>query len=163
MATKSNARDTASADAETQAAEGQAAIADAARQQMANTASAASVALHVFDSLQQTQHRMIQRAAMLQEQTAERLRHATTPGEVLAIQSSLMMSGWSEMAQYAQELMAATLKVQGELARPGNAQTAARASAASGMSSLSSATAPLFQAWQAMFTPPHNGTAQRHH
>lgn len=163
MASKSNTRDTASADAETEAANGQAAMADAARQQMANTASAASVALQVFDSLQQTQHRLIQRAATLHEQTAERLRHATTPGEIMAIQSSLMMSGWSEMAQYSQELMTATLKAQDELSQSSKSPTAARGSTASSMSHMTHPAVPLFQAWQAMFTPPAGNAAHRHH
>jgi hypothetical protein len=135
-------------------------MADATRQQMANSASAASVLLSVFDDLQQTQHRMLQRAAVLQEQTAQRLRHASTPAEVMTIQSNVMMSAWSEMVQYAQDLTAAMFKAQGELSRPGESQVSGNAAHAA---SMSRATAPLFQAWQAMFTPPTNGASQRHH
>ncbi len=151
MATsKSAARETATAEQE--AAAGQAMMADATREQLATSASAASAMLRAFDTLQQTQQHMIQRAALLQEQTAERLRNATSPMEVMAIQSSLLMSGWTEMAQYAQELMTATLKAQGEFTRQPQQQAATAQTAAS-------ATPPLFQAWQAMFTAPLNGGA----
>jgi hypothetical protein len=151
---KSNTRDTSS---EQDSATAQAAVADATREQLATTAAAASALLRAFDTLQQTQMHMIQRAALLQEQTAERLRSARTPMEVMSIQSGLMMSGWTEMAQYTQELVAASLKAQGEFMRPPQEQQAAATQAAA------SAAPPLFQAWQAMFTAPLNGAASRAH
>lgn len=152
MATnRSNARDTA---ANPDAA--QAAMAGAARDQLATTASAASALLRAFDTLQQTQAHLIQRTALLQEQTAERLRSATTPMEMMAIQSSVLMSGWTELAQYTQELVAATLKAQGEFMRP---QPQPQQPQASASQAAAAATTPLFQAWQAMFTPPTAGGA----
>jgi hypothetical protein len=152
--TRSNARDNS---AEQDAASGQAAMADATREQLATTASAASALLRAMDTLQQTQAHMLQRAALLQEQTAERLRNASTPMEVMSIQSGLLMSGWSELAQYTQELVAASLKAQGEFMRPPQQQQAAATQAAA------SAAPPLFQAWQAMFTAPLNGAVNRTH
>lgn len=154
MATRSTSRDNAASDTDT--ASGQNAVAEATRQQMASTASAASAMLRTLESFQQTQQHLIQRAALLQEQTAERLRNASTPVEVLSIQSTMMMSGFTDLAQYAQELMLASLKAQ-EAMRPAEPQ------ATTAMPMVGTA-APLFQAWQAVFTAPMNGAAGvRHH
>jgi FMN-dependent NADH-azoreductase len=65
----------------------------------------------------------------------------------------------SEIAQYAQELMLASLKAQGEFMRPAEQQQQA-------VSSTASAAGPLFQAWQSVFTAPmYSGStfAPRHH
>jgi hypothetical protein len=157
---------------ETQATEatatGQNAVADVTRQQMASTASAASAMLRALDTFNQTQQHMIQRAALLQEQTAERLRTASTPAEVLSIQSTMLMSGMTDFAQYAQELMLASLKAQGEFMRPNGAEVPqAAATAATATSNAANSAAPLFQAWQAAFMAPMNGmglgtSTQRH-
>lgn len=147
MATRNTPREPATG--ETDMASAQNAVADATRQQMANTASTTSAMLRALDTFQTTQQHMVQRAALLQEQTAERLRHAQTPFEVMSIQSSMMLSGVTDLAQYAQELMIASLKAQGEFMRPGDQQQAATASP-------TTTATPLFQAWQAMFNPALN-------
>jgi hypothetical protein len=146
MANRSTSRDhpVSQADAVPQGA----AAASATLQQMAGAATAASALLRAADTLVQAQQHMIQRAAALQDQTADRLRQATSPAEVMSIQSNLLVSGWTEMAQYAQECVAATLQVQGELVRSNKpAETSATPMAST----------PFFQAWQAAFTTPMHG------
>lgn len=158
MASKSSARESATR-SESELAAGSGAIADLTRQQMANTASTAGALLRALDTFQQTQQHMIQRAALLQEQTADRLRTANSPVELVAIQSTVMLSGLNEWAQYTQELMLASLKAQGEFMRPAELQQQSASQAAS-------AAAPLFQAWQSVFTAPMNSAlaaAGRHH
>lgn len=168
MANKGNARDTAhKANAEdtehhsdAAVSAGSGAIADLTRQHMANTASTAGAMLRALDTYQQTQQHMVQRAAMLQEQTADRLRNVNSPIEMVAIQSTVLLSGLSEWAQYTQELMLASLKAQSEFMRPAELQQQSASQAAS-------AAAPLFQAWQSVFTAPMNsamaGAGVRHH
>ncbi len=162
MASKTNSRDTATThDTDLNAGlnAGTTAAADITRQQMATTASTACAMLRAMETFQQTQQHMIQRAALLQEQTADRLRGASTPAELMAIHSTVLLSGFSEMAQYAQELMLASLKAQSEFMRPAEQQQQAA-------SSTASAAAPLFQAWQSVFTAPMYGGSTftpRHH
>lgn len=158
MATRNTGRDTMSA--ETEIANGTGALADLARQQMATTATTACAMLRALETFHQPQQHMIQRAAMLQEQTAERLRNAVSPIELVAIHSAVMMSGLSEVAQFAQEMMLASIKAQSEFLRPSQQQHAVNQSAGG-------AAAPLFQAWQSVFTAPMQGMqgagAPRHH
>ncbi len=135
------------------------AFADLTRHQLANTASNAGALLRALDTFQQTQQHMVQRAALLHERTADRLRTAASPIELVAIQSTVVLSGLSEWAQYSQELMLASLKAQSEFMRPAGLQqqTTAQASAAA---------SPLFQAWQSVFSAPVNEAmagAARHH
>lgn len=159
MASRSNSREQP-----TQAPDGasaQNALGDFTRQQLAATAQTASALLRALDTFNQTQQHMLQRAAMLQSQTAERLRSATSPTELMAVQSSLMLSGFTEIAQYTQELMLASLKAQNELMRPTEEQQEAASAG------TVNATAPLFQAWQSVFNAPMNAAyaaaGARHH
>lgn len=162
MGTKTNSRDSAAAhegDLNAGINAGTTAVADITRQQLASTATTACAMLRVMETFQQTQHHLIQRAALLQEQTADRLRSASSPAELMAINSTVMLSSFSEMAQYAQELMLASIKAQGEFMRPTEQQQQA-------VSSTASAAGPLFQAWQSVFTAPMYGGptfAPRHH
>ncbi|MEJ7928535.1 phasin family protein [Ramlibacter sp. AN1015] len=154
MPTRNTARESQAPESDTAA--GATAVADMTRQQMASTASTTSAMLRAFDTLQQAQQHMIQRAALLQEQTAERLRNATTPAEVMSIQSTMLVSGMTEFAQYTQELMLASLKAQSEFMRP--TETGQQ-----GASAVPPSATPLFQAWQAVFSGPLNGAAARPH
>ncbi|MFY8104152.1 MAG: phasin family protein [Ramlibacter sp.] len=150
MASKTNSRDTATphdTDLNAGLNAGTSAVADITRQQMASTATTACAMLRAMDAFQQTQQHMIQRAALLQEQTADRLRGANSPAELMAINSTVLLSGFSELAQYAQELLLASLKAQSEFMRPTEQQQQA-------VSGSASAAAPLFQAWQSVFTAP---------
>ena len=159
MATKGTHRDNSQPAQEADLSAGAGAIADLTRQHMANCASTSCAFLRALDTFHQTQQHMIQRAALLQEQTADRLRSANSPIELLAIQSTVMLSGMSEWAQYTQELMLASLKAQNEFMRPAEQQQQSATQAAN-------AAAPLFQAWQSVFTAPLNGAMSagaRHH
>jgi hypothetical protein len=145
---------------ETEVMPGQAATADLARQQLAALADGASALLHAGEVLGQVQQQAIQRAALMQHQTAEKLRSITSPAELLTIQSGLMMSGLQETTQYMQELTTATLRLQSEMmARMGRQQSAGSNVAGAAMS-------PMMQAWQNMFSGPINsvtgGTATTH-
>lgn len=159
MASKTSSRETTHQAADVSSA--QDTMADLTRQQLANTAQTASALLRALEGFQQTQQNMLQRAALLQQQTAERLRNATSPTELMAVQSSLLLSGLTEMAQYTQELMLASLRAQNELMRPTEEQQAGAAQAAN------AGAAPLFQAWQSVFSAPMNAayaaTGTRHH
>jgi hypothetical protein len=162
MATKSNTRDTTTAqesEIKSDIDAGTSAVADITRQQLASTATTACAILRVMETFQQTQQQLIQRAALLQEQTADRLRGANTPAELMAIHSTVLLSSFSAVAQYAQEMMVASLKAQGEFIRPTEQQQQA-------VNSTASAAGPLFQAWQSVFTTPmYSGStfAPRHH
>ncbi len=162
MASKTNSRDTSTtheADLNTGIQAGTSAVADLTRQQMASSATTACAVLRAMDTFQQTQQHMIQRAALLQEQTADRLRNAHSAAELMAINSTVLLSSFSELAQYAQELMLASLKAQSEFMWPAEQQQQAA-------SSTASAAAPLFRAWQSVFTAPmYGGTTftPRHH
>lgn len=158
MATRNTNRD--SSNAESDITNGTGALADLARQQMATGATTACAMLRALETFHQPQQHMIQRAALLQEQTADRLRSAVSPIELVAIHSTVMMSGLSEMAQYAQEMMLASIKAQSEFLKPAQQQ---QQSASQGVG----AAGPLFQAWQSVFTAPMQGMggagAPRHH
>ena len=162
MAPKSNTRDSTSAhesEIKSDINAGTSAVADITRQQLASTATTACAMLRAMETFQQTQQQLIQRAALLQEQTADRLRSANSPAELMAIHSTVLLSSVSTIAQYAQEMMLASLKAQGELMRPTEQQQQA-------VRSTASAAAPLFQAWQSVFTAPmQSGStfAPRHH
>jgi hypothetical protein len=162
MASKSNTRDSTSAhesEIKSDINAGTSAVADITRQQLASTATTACAMLRAIETFQQTQQQLIQRAALLQEQTADRLRSANSPAELMAIHSTVLLSSVSTIAQYAQEMMLASLKAQGEFMRPTEQQQQA-------VRSTASAAAPLFQAWQSVFTAPmQSGStfAPRHH
>jgi hypothetical protein len=151
MTAKTNTRTStsgasASVDVESNAAP--AAVAGLARQQMATLAENASAAFRASEVLQQVQLQSAQRVALLHQQAAEKLREVSNPGELLSVQSGLMLSGWQETAQYCQELAAAGMKLQAEmLGRVGQQQ-----GQASGIASA----APFnpLQAWQNVFTAP---------
>ena len=128
MASKTSSRETPHQAADVSSA--QDTMADLTRQQLANTAQTASALLRALEGFQQTQQNMLQRAALLQQQTAERLRNASSPTELMAVLSSFLLSGLTEMAQYTQELMLASLRAQNELMRPTEEQQAGAAQAA---------------------------------
>jgi hypothetical protein len=160
MPTKSNSRDSASgheADLNAGISAGTSAVADITRQQLASTATTAGAMLRAMDTFQQTQQHMIQRAALLQEQTADRLRSANSPAELMAINSTVALTSFSELAQYAQELLLASLKAQSEFMQPSQQHQQ--------VVSATAAASPLFQAWQSVFTAPMYGgsTFTRHH
>ena len=132
---------------------GQAAVTDLARQQLAAMADSTSAMFRASEVLQQVQQQAAQRAALMHHQAAEKLRGVSSPAELMAIQSGLMLTVVQETTQYWQELAAASMKLQAELmGRVGQQQGAGSNVAGAAMS-------PMLQAWQSMFSAPLNGTA----
>lgn len=169
MATKST-RNSAQRESENMTA-GQAQITSQARDQLAEVAEATSVMYSATESIQQINQQLTQRAALRHQQIADRLREASSPAELLAIQSTMFTSGLQEAAQYWQDVAAATLKVQTEMMERNAAHQPGAASANAGNTALDawqklftaplntsgasgSAGNPLFDAWQKMFTAP---------
>jgi hypothetical protein len=127
-----------------------------ARQQLSMAVDATSVLYRATEAVQQIQHQMTQRAALRYQQMADKLRAATSPAEVFAIQSSLFTSGMQEATQYLQDLAAASMKMQGDIMRRGTDQSTQAAAPAA------FAVNPMLQAWQTMFTAPLNGAGGSH-
>jgi hypothetical protein len=145
---------TRSTNAQDGAISGQTAVNEITRQQLAAVADGASALLRASEVISQVQQQAVQRAALTQQQTAEKLRSMNHPGELLIIQSGLMMTGMQEAAQYLQELTAASMRLQAEmLGRVGQQQGATSNVTGAAMSPVMS---PMMQAWQSMFTAPLN-------
>ena len=150
----------ATATTEGEAVPGQSAVNEITRQQLAAVADGASALLRASEVLGQVQQQAVQRAALTQQQTAEKLRAMSHPGELLIIQSGLMMSGLQETTQFWQELTAAGLRLQAEmLGRVGQQQGAGSNVAGAALSPIGSAMSPMMQAWQNMFSAPLNTAA----
>ncbi|HSW17779.1 MAG TPA: hypothetical protein VLJ86_11170 [Ramlibacter sp.] len=124
------------------------AMADFAKQQLASTANATSAVLRVLDVFQQTQQQILQRAAQIHAQTAERVRAANTPTELMAVQSTLLLTGFTELAQCGQQLMMAALKAQSEFMQQPENQPQ--------FGGAANPAAPLLQAWQSAFAATMN-------
>lgn len=135
------------ADHETGSASGQSQITSRARNQLAEVAEAASVLCSATESIQQINQQLTQRAALRHQQMADRLREATTPAELLAIGSTMFSAGMQEVAQYWQDVAAATMKMQNDMVE--HASSSQKQTLASTETSN-----PALQAWQNMFTMP---------
>ncbi len=85
------------------------------RESLAQIAQGTSALLSRAQAFQQVQLQMLQRVALVHQQAADKLRSATSPSEMVALQGQLLFQGWQEAMQYGQELMAASIKVQSEL------------------------------------------------
>lgn len=127
------------------------------RQQFARSVDLMAAAFRAGQAVQQVNLQMSERAALLHSQAAENARKATSPTELLQIQSTLMVYEWQEMTRYSQELVlacsravgqpaAAVLGEQAASATSGTAKAGGLADAAIG------AAGPMVQAWQQMFT-----------
>jgi hypothetical protein len=107
---------------------------------------------------------MGQRAALLHSQAAENLRKASSPVELVSIQSTLVMYEFQEAMRYWQELMSAGAKAGSEMARrapQADAQDGAATSPGAAMvGAAMSAAAPMADAFQQMFTAPLKAAAQ---
>ena len=137
-------------------------LAEVQREQLAAAAQAWSTLFRAGEALQQAQLHMGQRAALLHQQAADNLRKATTPIELVTIQSTLLLYQWQEAARYWQELLGAGAKAGGEMLKPpAGAQEAAGTSAApaSVMGAAMAAAAPMADAFQQMFTAPMKAAA----
>lgn len=120
------------------------------REGFAQVAQGASTLLQGAQAFQQVQLQMLQRMALVHQQAAEKLRTATSPSEMMALQGQLLVQGWQQAMQYGQELMTASMKVQGEmLAKAGQQQPSAANNG------------PVtFQAWQNVMLDALNGAGK---
>lgn len=125
--------------------------AEQTREGLAQVAQGTSTLLQGAQAFQQVQLQMLQRMALVHEQAAEKLRSASSPSEVVALQGQLLVQGWQQAMQYGQELMTASMKVQGEmLAKAGQQQPSAPNN-----------NGPVtFQAWQNVMLDALNGAGK---
>jgi len=139
-------------------------LAEISRQQMAAAAETLSVMFRAIEAVQQAQLQMGQRAALLHSQAAENLRKATTPMEVMTIQSTLVAYEFQEALRYWQEFSAAMAKAGGQMMRPAQkAQEGAGNGPASMMEAAMSAAGPMADAFQQMFNSPLKASASQPH
>jgi len=83
-----------------------------AQQHMASLTESAASLYRSIDALQQVNQHAAQRAALKLQQAAEQLRGSENPAELLSIQSTLMLGGVQDVAQYFQEVMMTLVRVQ---------------------------------------------------
>ena len=126
--------------------------AEQTRQSLAQVAQGTSTLLQGAQAFQQVQLQMLQRMALVHEQAAEKLRSATSASEVVALQGQLLVQGWQQAMQYGQELMTASMKVQGEMLAKAGQQPQQSSTANNG---------PVtFQAWQNVMLDALNGAGK---
>lgn len=171
MATSSRRTEAAPAAAdqtENAAIAGAVPFAEIARNQLAMGAEALSAWFTASEAVQQAQMQMGQRAALLHRQAAENLRKATSPLEVLTIQSTLAMYQMQEAMRFSQEMLAATGKAGQQMMRPlqqdgaGSAADGAGSAAANMVGAAMNAAGPMADAFQQMFTAPLKAAQQAH-
>lgn len=156
MSSKSNSTST-STDTKTEAAGVAAQLPDLSRQQFARSVDLMAAAFRAGQAVQQVNLQMSERAALLHSQAAENARKATSPTELLQIQSTLMLYEWQEITRYSQELMLACSRAVGQPAAAALGEQAtgngSAATSASGFADAAiGAAGPMVQAWQQMFS-----------
>src|SRR4051794_8898973 len=82
-------------------------LSELTRQQFARAAEMMASAFRAGQAMQQANLQMSERAALLHSQAAENARKATSPTELLQIQSTLLMYQWQELTRYSQDLLLA--------------------------------------------------------
>jgi hypothetical protein len=165
MASKRNQQGDSNSETNTDVNAATSAYAEMARQQMAVAADAMSMMFRAGETLQHAQLQMGQRAALLHSQAADNLRKATSPTELMTIQSTLILYQFQEAMRYWQDLLLAGAKI-GEAGRQAQADTlsaapgssadgsAATSAAATMMGAAINAAAPMAEAMQQMFSAP---------
>ena len=119
------------------------------RASLAQVAQCTSTLIQGAQAFQQVQVQMLQRVTLAHQQAADKLRSATSPSEMVALQGQLMVQGWQQAMQYGQELMTAAMKVQGEMVgRAGQQQSAQDDGPVT------------FQAWQNVMLDALNGAGK---
>lgn len=125
--------------------------AEQTRESLAQVVQGTSTLLEGAQAFQQVQLQMLQRMALVHQQAAEKLRSATNPSDMFALQGQLVVQGWQQAMQYGQELMTAAMQVQsGILGKAGQQQQ--RSAANEGPVS--------FQAWQNAMLDALNGAGK---
>lgn len=154
MASRNSTRSTsARASQEPETAAVQEAAGLVSRQQLTLLTRTAAAMCRSAAAFQEAQLGVLQRSGALYQELAGRIEQATGPGDLLSIQSSLMMSSWQQALQFSQDLMRLGTTVQSEMQAPAGAPPEVASGAAD-------AVAPMVQAWQSFFTPPANGAAR---
>lgn len=109
MAIKTIATDRRSAEAE------QTPLPAQARQQMADLTENAAHLYKGAEAVQQVHQHAAQRFALRLQQAAEQLRSSDDPAQLLGVQSTLMLGGVQEWAQYMQEMTLTMMRLQVQL------------------------------------------------
>ncbi|TFZ06701.1 hypothetical protein EZ313_08785 [Ramlibacter henchirensis] len=139
-------------------------LAEIHRQQLAASADVLCSMFRAAEALQQVQLQMGQRAALLHSQAADNIRKATSPTELVSVQSTLVMYEFQEAMRYTQELVTALARSGGEMLRPVQAAQGGNAASTSPattmMGAAMSAAGPMADAFQQMFTAPMKAAAQ---
>ena len=124
-----------------------------AQRQLAAAADWMANLFRAGERLQQTQVQMAQRAALLHSQAADNLRKATSPADLLTIQSTLALYQCQEGMRFWQEMLLESAKV-GRMAAERMQEARPAATAAEGSAAPPDpmeAAAPILQAWQQVF------------
>jgi hypothetical protein len=137
-------------------------LAEIHRQQLAAGAEVLSSFFRATEALQQVQLQMGQRAALLHSQAADNIRKATSPMELVSVQSTLVMYEFQEAMRFSQELVTAMARSGGEMLRPMQAAQNGAAAGSGGtaspaatmMGAAMTAAGPMADAFQQMFTAP---------
>lgn len=122
-----------------------------ARQQLALATSAGSMMYRATEAMQKVQQQWIERASLRHQQLSERLQDATSPADVLAIQSTMMTSSVQEAGLYWQDLATAGLQLHSAMAEMTRSSLPTQSNVAPPVAN------PVMQAWQTMFAAPLNG------
>jgi hypothetical protein len=109
MATKTIANDRRSAETEQNRLPAQ------AREQMADLTESAANLYKGAEAVQQVHQHAAQRFALRLQQAADQLRSSDNPGQLLSVQSTLMLGGVQEWAQYVQEMTLTMMRLQVQL------------------------------------------------
>jgi len=129
------------------------AVPEMSRQQFARSVDWMAAAFRTAGALQQVNAQMSQRAALLHAQAADNARKASSPMELVQVQSSLVLYQWQEMTRYSQECMLACSRALGQSAGAGESASSGNGSGTSGFTDAAmGAAGPMVHAWQQMFS-----------
>lgn len=129
-------------------------MSEQARQQLVMASEVSCVMCRAAEALQQIQQHATQRAALRYQQVADQIRNASTPAEVMAIQSTVMTSGMQEVAQYMQDMTTATLRIQSTLMEARRGQD--------GAAMAGQTASAAFNAWQSAMMGGNNSPSAHH-
>lgn len=124
--------------------------------QLAQIAETSAMLYSATEAIQQINQQLTQRAALRQQQMAERLRQASSPGEMMALGSGMFSSTLQEATQYWQDVAAAALKMNTSLMERSASQASQAVQTAQAAQPPAPAVTPAqplnpaLQAWQGL-------------
>jgi hypothetical protein len=126
-------------------------VPEMSRQQFVRNADWMAASFRTTSELQTVTMQMCQRAALMHMQAAENARKASSPVELMQVQSALVVHQWQEMARFSQEWMLACTRAMAQSAV--KAADAGTTASANGTVAAAAAgpVAPMVDAWQKMF------------